>query len=493
MAGITREALNKQIAMNPVAQKYAKRISLLESARKAVGAKPMSTFEKYYAGQLFENLSKGNLYEGYSQPGMVSGVNFKRDSFNIVSIAIQNTILPEIVSVQPMSTAAQLLPILEFRYGTEKGDVEAGDLVLDSTGKGKTNKNYDSKKIENAKFGAVQKYLAPFTPIDAGSVKIVDGTTVITDDGAGALSDGGTINYATGEINLNAAASADAKVSYTYDNSVVPNYLYPELDGHNKQQVGDVTLGINPVLVEAFEHKLRAVYALTAAYRINKEYGVNMPLEFEKQVANEMNKERERTVISDIFQNADGGNAVVWSATPRPGVSDAEHVESLPIAINLAASEIYTKNGGNLTPNFIVAGSNVVAYLSKTKNFEANEAPKNGGSFMAGKLGTLTVYQTPAIGTNDFFLGGIGNDFWQAGYILGDYMPVTFTTPVTLADFTSQQRLCKYIWYKDGKPTTLYQRKNYSVIKCLKAQNIKKEIQKCISLFLVMLTYMEKL
>ena len=478
MAGITREALNKQIAMNPVAQKYAKRISLLESARKAVGAKPMSTFEKYYAGQLFENLSKGNLYEGYSQPGMVSGVNFKRDSFNIVSIAIQNTILPEIVSVQPMSTAAQLLPILEFRYGTEKGDVEAGDLVLDSTGKGKTNKNYDSKKIENAKLGAVTQYLAPFTPIDAGSIKIVDGTTVITDDGAGNLVDGtgaaaGTVIYGTGVINITTAGSADAKISYTYDNSVVPNYLYPELDGHNKQQVGDVTLGINPVLVEAFEHKLRAVYALTAAYRINKEYGVNMPLEFEKQVANEMNKERERTVISDIFQNADGGNAVVWSATPRPGVSDAEHVESLPIAINLAASEIYTKNGGNLTPNFIVAGSNVVAYLSKTKNFEANEAPKNGGSFMAGKLGTLTVYQTPAIGTNDFFLGGIGNDFWQAGYILGDYMPVTFTTPVTLADFTSQQRLCKYIWYKDGKPTTLYQRKNYSVIKCLKVQNIK--------------------
>lgn len=437
MAGITREALNKQIAANPVAQKYAKRISLLESARKAVGAKPMSTFDKYYAGQLFENLSKGNLYEGYTQPSNVG--NFKRDTFNIVSIAIQNTILPEIVSVQPMTTAAQLLPILEFRYGTSKGEVEAGDLILDATGKGKTNKNYDSRVIENAKFGAVQTYLTPFTPVDAGSVKVVDGATVITDNGDGTLSDGGTINYATGEIRLNAAASAEATISYTYNNATVPNYLYPELDGHNKQQVGDVTLGINPVLVEAYEHKLRAVYALTAAYRINKEYGVNMPLEFEKQVANEMNKERERVVMSDLFQGADGGNAVVWSATPRPGVSDAEHVESLPIAINLAASEIYTKNGGNLTPNFIVAGSNVVAYLSKTKNFEANEAPKNGGSFMAGKLGTLTVYQTPAIGTNDFFLGGIGNDFWQAGYVLGDYMPITYTTPVTLADFTTQQ------------------------------------------------------
>lgn len=439
MAKITREALNQQIATNPVAQKYAKRISLLESARKAVGAKPMSTFEKYYAGQLFENLSKGNLYEGYTQPSNVG--NFRRDAFNIVSIAIQNTILPEIVSVQPMTTAAQLLPILELRYGTNKGEVNAGDLVIDSTGAGKTNKYYDSNVIENQAIGAgITTYLAPFTPVDAGSVKVVkaDGT-VITDNGEGALTDGGTINYGTGEITFAAATVEGTKISYTYNNAVVPNYLYPELDGHNQQQVGDVTLGINPVLIEAEEHKLRAVYALTAAYRINKEYGVNMPLEFEKQVANEMNKERERVVMSDIFQNADGGNAIVWSSTPRPGVSDAEHVESLPIAINLAASEIYTKTGGNLTPNFIVAGSNVVAYLSKTKNFEANEPPKNGGSFMAGKLGTLTVYQTPALGTNDFFLGGIGNDFWQAGYVVGDYMPVTYTTPVTLSDFTTQQ------------------------------------------------------
>lgn len=435
---MTREALNKQVAMNPVAQKYAKRIGLLESARKAVGAKPMSTFEKYYAGQLFENLSKGNLYEGYTQTTNVG--NFRRDAFNIVSIAIQNTILPEIVSVQPMSTAAQLLPVLELRYGTDKGGVKAGDLVLDGTGAGKTDKNYDSNVIADQEIGSdVSTYLAPFTPIDAGSIKVVHGAEVITDDGQGALTDGGTVDYATGKITFHAPTTGKTKISYTYNNSIAPNYLYPELDGHNTNQVGDVTLGINPVLIEAKEHKIRAVYALTAAYRINKEYGVNMPLEFEKQVANEMNKERERFVMSDLFQSANGGNAVVWSATPRPGVSDAEHVESLPIAINLAASEIYTKTNGNLTPNFIVAGSNVVAYLAKTKNFTANEAPKNGGSFLAGKLGTLEVYQTPAIGTNDFFLGGIGNDFWQAGYVLGDYMPITYTNPVTLADYTTQQ------------------------------------------------------
>lgn len=426
MPGMTKEALNREIAANPVAQKYAKRIGLLESARKAVGAKPMSTFEKYYAGQLFENIQKGNLYEGYTQPSNVG--NFRRDAFNIVSLAIQNTILPEIVSVQPMSTAAQLLPLLEIRYGTTKGAVTEGDLVLDSTGMGRTDKNYDSKVVENQKLTSGTKDIViPFTPVDAGSFKVVKGTTVITDNGNGNLTDGGTIDYANGIVTLNTALDADALMSYTYNNADVPT------------TVGDITMGINPVLIEAEEHKIKAVYALTAAYRINKEYGVNMPLEFEKQVANEMNKERERIVMGDIFAQAAGGNSVIWSATPRPGVSDSEHVESLPIAINLAAATIYNRTNGNLQPNFIVAGANVIAYLAKSKVFEANEAPKNGGSFVAGKLGTLTVYQTPAIGTNDFFLGAIGNDFWQSGYVVGDYMPITYTTPVTLADYTTQQ------------------------------------------------------
>ena len=434
MAKITREALMKKVESNTVAQKYANRINLLESARKAVGAPAMSTFEKYYAGQLFENISKGNLYEAYTQPSMVG--NFKRDAFNIVSIAIQNTILPEIVSVQPMTTAAQLIPILELRYGTTKGEVTEGDLVIDSTGNGKTNKYYDSKIVKDQKIANAGEtnitVVIPFTPVDAGSVKIVAGDVVITDDGAGNLTGAGltsgTVDYAQGTatITLAAAATADVFMSYTYNNANVPT------------PVGDITMGINPVLIEAQEHKLKAVYALTAAYRINKEYGVNMPLEFERQIANEMNKEKERIVMSDIFANAAGGNSVVWSATPRPGVSEAEHVEGLPIAINLAASEIYNRTGGNLQPNFIVAGSNVVAYLAKTKNFEANEAPKNGGSFLAGTLGTLKVYQTPGIGTNDFFLGAIGNDFWQAGYVVGDYMPITFTQPISLADFTTQ-------------------------------------------------------
>lgn len=173
-------------------------------------------------------------------------MNFKRDAFNIVSIAIQNTILPEIVSVQPMTTAAQLVPVLELRYGTTKGEVTEGDLVIDSTGNGKTNKYYDSKIVKDQKIANAGEttvtVVIPFTPVDAGSVKIVAGDVVITDDAAGKLTGtgvtSGTIDYAQGTatFTLNSAATADIYMSYTYNNANVPT------------PVGDITMGINPVL-----------------------------------------------------------------------------------------------------------------------------------------------------------------------------------------------------------------------------------------------------
>lgn len=316
-----------------------------------------------------------------------------------------------------MTSEYQALPILQFKYGTNKGEAYNGEVILDSTGAGRTDKNYDSKDVENHPVPAgVTSFLSPFTPLVPGTIKVVAGSTVITDDGNGNLTDGGTVDYATGALTFANATAANTTISFEYDNSVIPNYLYPEIDDHNHQQVGDVTISIQPVEMRAYEHKIRAFYGLTAGYRFNKEFGINLPMEFNKQVANEMNKEKERKVFEDMYIGAAGGNAVVWSRTPRPGVSDKDHVESLPIAINEAASEIYERSGKNMYPNFIAAGSNVVAILQQTTSFKANTAPKNGGSFLAGTLGDKKVYQMPSMNANDFLLGVVGNEFWQAGY-----------------------------------------------------------------------------
>ena len=180
-------------------------------------------------------------------------------------------------------------------------------------------------------------------------------------------------------------------------------------------EVPDTSISDNLIVgfieMKAEEHQLQAVYALSAAYRLDKEFGVSMPLVFEQQVANEMNKEQERIVFADMFNNAQGGAAVVWSSTPRPGVSDNDHVAGLPIAINLAAAKIYQATGGNLGASFILAGSNAGAYFAKTPDFKAENMPLNGGSFYLGKMGVLDVFQVPSLAPNDFLIGAKGNEY----------------------------------------------------------------------------------
>ena len=43
-------------------------------------------------------------------------------------------------------------------------------------------------------------------------------------------------------------------------------------------------------------------------------------------------------------------------------------------------------------------------------------------------------------------------------------MPITYTTPVTLADYTTQQRMGFNLWKENGKCKPIHQRKNNSLI-----------------------------
>lgn len=368
-------------------------------------------------------------------------MGIRKDLFNMTTLAVQNRVLPEVVSVQAMSSALQYLPILEFKAGEDKGQVKKGDVFNSGAGyQDVVDTYYDSRYIVNevlapkdTEAGEVNIVISRL-PINAGSIKITCGDKVATDDGQGNITGDfeGNIDVVTGtgKITLDEKAAEDVKISYTYANEEIRN---------GDKGPAKVVLGITPIEMKAEEHQLQAVYALSAAYRLDKEFGVSMPLVFEQQVANEMNKEQERLVFSDMFANAQGGAAVVWSSTPRPGVSDAEHINGLPIAINLAAAKIYQATGGNLGASFILAGSNAGAYFAKTQGFNAENMPLNGGSFYLGKMGTLDVFQVPSLAPNDFLIGAKGNEYYNAGYVVGDYMPITYTAPVSLADLSTQQ------------------------------------------------------
>lgn len=252
MGTITRESLNRQIESSSVVNKYSKRIGLLEEARKVSGVKPMSAYDKYYTAQLFENINKGTaLKEGYSQITGIAGNGFKRTALNIVSLAVQNTVLPDIVEVAPMESMAAMVPVMQITAGKTKGAVKEGDVIIDNTGVGSTDAYQDGRFVKDqALEKGAKSIVAPFTPIVPGSVKVVAGTTVITDNSKGVLTDGGKVDYINGTIELNAATTEDGTISYEYSNEIVPTTTQ------------NINLSINPVPLLAEEHKLSAFYGL---------------------------------------------------------------------------------------------------------------------------------------------------------------------------------------------------------------------------------------
>ncbi len=70
--------------------------------------------------------------------------------------------------------------------------------------------------------GTNTSFTLAYTPITPGTVSLlINGTTTITDDGNGNLSDGGTIDYTTGTITLAAAPTTSLSADYTATNGTI--------------------------------------------------------------------------------------------------------------------------------------------------------------------------------------------------------------------------------------------------------------------------------
>lgn len=94
--------------------------------------------------------------------------------------------------------------------------ISGATLINDTTIKG-PEVNVSGETPSGVIDGVDTTFTLSETPIVAGSVSIlVDGTTSVTDNGDGTLSDGGTIDYDTGSFTLVSAPTTSVSADYTY-------------------------------------------------------------------------------------------------------------------------------------------------------------------------------------------------------------------------------------------------------------------------------------
>ncbi len=381
--------------------------------------------------------------------------NFKRISIPLVRRIYPQLIANKIVSVQPLLGPTGLVYYLRFRYSSNKGATrgavqpgfpgdDAVSLQQLASGDANLDQWYSSQFVSqetqtNAGGGTALQYQLEHTPILAGTLtgQIFDGGVLVynflvsdtgvftfTPVGAPAVTvSAGVINNVTGVMTLTWSADPGA-------NSVVVNYDY-NMEGN--QDLPEINLCVESENIFAITRKLKAVWTFEAQQDLRSQHNLDADQELTAVLAQEINLEIDREILTDLRLNA--GTVSAWDYSTALGQTIKERYESLYVKIVEMSNVIHRKTlrGG---ANFLVTSPEVASiFETATAGFGPTMSDTFTSSLGIQYVGTINskwrLFKDPLFPPGQILLGYKGDSYLDSGYYFCPYVPLT-QTPVVL-------------------------------------------------------------
>lgn len=381
---------------------------------------------------------------------------FKRISIPLVRRIYPQLIANKIVSVQPLLGPTGLVYYLRFRYSSNKGATRGADnnggfpgddansLMQKADGTANLDIFYSHQFVQNERLAdAGGDTTSTFTlergPILAGTITgtIYDGATAVytfnfsaggtfnkTDIGTPSPTvSAGSIDLTSGELTLTWSADPGA-------NSVVMSY---ESNLECNQDLPEINLVVESEDITAKTRKLKAVWSYEAQQDLRSQHNLDAEAELTAVLAQEINLEIDREVLTDLRQNA--GTVTAWDFNTSLGDTIKEKYESLYVKIVEISSVIHRKTlrGG---ANFIVTSPEVASiFETATAGFAPAPSETFTSSLGIQYVGTVNnrwrLYKDPLFQSNQILMGYKGDSYLDSGYFYCPYVPLT-QTPVVL-------------------------------------------------------------
>lgn len=382
-----------------------------------------------------------NLDEATQVTDVAAGI--KRHTFDVITGVYPNLIAEELCSIQPILQKQAQIFFLKYVRGSARGKLSKGGVLFGQfETAGYENRNYTAEDIEEeahedfASGATKADFSLESVPVIPKSVTITIDSDSITDDGAGAFSSAkytGTIDYATGKVEITAktalTAAATVTASYSYDLSYAP------------AQAPEIELQIKDSFITARPRKLRALYAMDAAYDIQMAQGIDISESLLVASANELKHETDGDIIMDIW------NKTVKTALftdnyngSTAGISRRDFCMTFIDTIHAACSSIY-QDTKRVRGNWIVCGKKAQDLLTVVgaPRF-IGSGVQSAGPYFAGTIDNqIRVFFDPFLGENDFLVGYKGDSLIDAGYIYAPYLMFYATDLVMLDDFMGRR------------------------------------------------------
>jgi hypothetical protein len=366
---------------------------------------------------------------------------WKKFCLNLTTVALPNLIAHDLVIVHPMSSMSGFITYINYTAGTNKGNVQQGDLFnnpfmlgdVDGTRSGVGNgytANYTAQKVVEAvtSFTSGTSKVAWF-PVVAGSIRALDADGNEVSDPTGtawtAAADG-TItagSYASGK-----SATDVAKIAYEYDNIVIPQNDLPILNAK-----------IESIPLVAKARRIAVYYSQIAAFQAKTDYGFDLGDQLAEKAVGQLSYEIDTEITNMLIENAPvDAVPLTWSKTLPVGVSKAEHYEGFSEVIEIARQRVYDRTK-RFAPNWMLISSNILPVLTFMKGFTAAPAGQINGPYYAGTLNSLKVFVTPNIEPGTFVIGVNGSDLMSSAAVYAPYMAIVPTQLLQYADGGTSQ------------------------------------------------------
>jgi hypothetical protein len=252
-----------------------------------------------------------------------------------------------------------------------------------------------------------------------------NGNATITAIGAepAAHVDAITVDLTTGVITMTWAADPGA-------NSITVNYEY---NLECQQDLPEVNLVVENEEIVAKTRKLKAAWSYEAQQDLRSQHNLDAEAEITAVLAQEINLEIDREVLTDLRLNA--GTVAAWDFNTALGDTIKEKYESLYVKIVEVSNVVHRKTlrGG---ANWIVTSPEVASiFETATAGFAPQTSETFTSSIGIQYVGTVAsrwrLYKDPLFPTNQILLGYRGDSYMDSGYFYCPYVPLT-QTPVVL-------------------------------------------------------------
>ena len=419
------------------------------------GFNALSDSQKAFARQLQSNIRRKSAVMGATN---TSNIMARPDFLELLPLFVQKLLILDVFGSVAMKSRQQIVPYFKVIAENTKGETKSGDILsspfvnrqgVDPNFTGRYVKREDAAPISGG-------FCLAYTPVLPGSITLtVDGTKKYVDDGAGNLqsTDGQVLNnvvdYSTGNITI---AGTAAKATYQYDNETVG----PDANGSYGAKMAKVYLSLDEFNLVAEAHELACYWSIYSAFAAQQEYGSNIGDIAKEAAFSELTAEINSRGFAELAKAAAFKPQFNWDASPvlSGAVVPSDYLNMFKLKLEQAASSIYTATR-LCRPNRLSVGTNVAAYISMINGFVSESAEDSVGPYKLGRLGQFDIYCCPDYEPNTWVMSCKSNDIRRNSALFGEYMPLTNTDAIGLANSSVQQGYATMYAMKVVNPDTV--------------------------------------